>query len=286
MKFDEKVLTALEVLTDAAENDFELFRICTLVRDLISPPVVEQVDEKHQRFNGVKYCMTKHGYYNRHSFIHIDAWRYYNGDIPETGFDVHHNDWNPENNAPSNLVLLTYEEHRAIHSRANHVAMRAGRLLKNFVCDNCGREFTRINTGNNRFCSIKCREEFKKKHPSFRFHCEYCGKEFETNSRYARFCSSSCASKSKGTVTMYHKTCPICGKEFDVPATRKHQMCCSKECGAKHRAEVLQSAPITLTCPICGKQFETPRRKPRKTCSKECGSKLGGITRNKKCKKF
>lgn len=282
MQFDEKVLTALEVLTDAAENDFELFRICTLVRDLIAPPKVEQVDETHQRFNGVTYHMTKNGYYDRHSFLHCDVWRYYHGEIPQAGYDVHHDDWNPENNIPSNLVLLTKSEHQAIHGRANHIAMRAGRQLKKCVCDNCGKEFTRINTGNNRFCSIKCREEFKKNHPAFRFRCEYCGKEFKTSNRYARFCTSSCASKSKGTATMYHKTCPICGKEFDVPATHKRQMCCSKECGAKRRAETLRGAPIALTCPVCGKQFETPSGKPRKTCSKECGCKLAQITRSQK----
>ena len=52
MVFDEKIKTAFEVLRNAATNDFERHRIDVLERDLTSPPVAEQIDETHQRFNG------------------------------------------------------------------------------------------------------------------------------------------------------------------------------------------------------------------------------------------
>lgn len=49
MEMTPEVITALTVLRNAAENDFERHRINVLERDLTSPPRVEVIDSAHQK---------------------------------------------------------------------------------------------------------------------------------------------------------------------------------------------------------------------------------------------
>ena len=109
MQMNEQVLTALEVLRNFAENDFERHRIDVLEKDLTEPPKVEVIDDKHQKFNGNVYYKHKSGHYVTNKGIHRDIWIYYHGDIPEpqSNYDIHHRDVNPSNNDISNLQLLT-----------------------------------------------------------------------------------------------------------------------------------------------------------------------------------
>ena len=48
MQMNEQVLTALEVLKNFAENDFEKHRIDVLISDLTAPPKVEIIDDVYQ----------------------------------------------------------------------------------------------------------------------------------------------------------------------------------------------------------------------------------------------
>lgn len=48
-------------------------------------------------------------------------------------------------------------------------------------------------------------------------------------------------------ITLYDKVCPICGKHFSVPAQKKRQLCCSKECGLKRMAESNKTHQIIHT---------------------------------------
>lgn len=38
-------------------------------------------------------------------------------------------------------------------------------------------------------------------------------------------------------IILYQKICPVCKKEFSVPAQKRRQVCCSKECGLKRMVE-------------------------------------------------
>lgn len=38
-------------------------------------------------------------------------------------------------------------------------------------------------------------------------------------------------------ITLYQKICPVCKKEFSVPAQKRRQVCCSRECGLKRMVE-------------------------------------------------
>ena len=218
-------MTALEVLTDAAENDFELFRICTLVRDLISPPVVKQIDEKHQRFNDVTYHKDPSGHYGSHEGIHRTVWQYYNGEIPE-GYLIHHDDENPKNNASSNLVLKTKSEHRREHVTAAPIADR-----KPMKCDRCGKIFDAYDNGAKLHFCPECRAHAHYERKKFPITCEWCGKQFFSKSKATRYCSSACWGKAVSVRNGRHetKTCPICGKEFTARIS-EHKIFCSRKC--------------------------------------------------------
>lgn len=63
---------------------------------------------------------------------HDVVWEKANGKIPD-GHDVHHKDFNKQNNALENLELLTKKEHKRIHSGWQTVD---GKHLK--PCKKCG----------------------------------------------------------------------------------------------------------------------------------------------------
>ena len=47
--------------------------------------------------------------------LHQLVWRQFNEEIPK-GFDVHHINFNPSDNRPENLALLSHSEHTKLHS--------------------------------------------------------------------------------------------------------------------------------------------------------------------------
>ena len=53
MQFNEQVLTALEVLRNFAENEFEKHRIEVLIQDLTDPP---KVDKKTLVYKNRAFC--------------------------------------------------------------------------------------------------------------------------------------------------------------------------------------------------------------------------------------
>lgn len=115
MKFTSEVIAALQVLRDNAENDFERHRLDVLERDLTAPPQVEQIDDLHQKFDGVVYTKVKDGHYFANRSVHRDIWQYYHGEIPQK-CAVHHIDFDKANNQIENLQCLTPTEHRKAHA--------------------------------------------------------------------------------------------------------------------------------------------------------------------------
>lgn len=231
MVFDEKIKTAFDVLRNAATNDFERHRIDVLERDLTAPPVAEQVDNSHQSFNGVIYRKNKDGHYSKQVGIHVDVWRYYNGDIPE-GYVIHHDDWNPSNNAPDNLQLVTRAEHKRIHNFGKPVRRRE---LATVVCLNCGKIFMTDIPSKTKFCSQNCKVFYHNRHHEpVRKTCEYCGKEFileglsVMHAKSQRFCSRECAQKSGRDI----RVCPCCGERFETTKSNPKR-CCSHSCSTK-----------------------------------------------------
>jgi len=224
MQMNEQVLTALEVLRNFAENDFELHRIDVLEKDLTAPPVAEQIDGTHQKFNGVIYKRNSGGHYLNFNLIHRDIWIYYNGEIPtDDTYEIHHKNENKADNDISNLQLLTKSEHHKLHILNSP--------QRKMVCEVCGEIFYSNSIKRTvRCCSKKCTQRLRyvKKHEIR--NCAFCGKEFWVykNSK-TNCCSQSCAKKlHHQTTPKTEKICSICGNKFYTEVGNK--LYCSKNC--------------------------------------------------------
>ena len=197
MLMNEQVLTALEVLRNFAENDFERHRIDVLEKDLTEPPKVEIVGDNCQIFNNVKYYQHKKEHYRAAQNLHKVVYRYYFGDTPE-GYEIHHKDLNKSNNDISNLQCLTSMQHHQIHAALQRKKKeKKSRELKSGIRD-----------------------------------CPICGNAFYYDSgKHVLTCSKECAKKLnvKTRLEKRKKICPVCGKEF-IPL-HKTIKTCSPHCG-------------------------------------------------------
>lgn len=67
----------------------------------------------------------------KHINIHLYqlVWRQFNGEIPN-GYDVHHLNFNPSDNRPENLVLMSHSEHRKLHAKIENEDGNFGAVKK------------------------------------------------------------------------------------------------------------------------------------------------------------
>lgn len=229
MEMTSEVIAALQVLKDNAENDFENLVIERCERDLVEPPKVEVIDEKHQSFNGVTFRKFNDGHFYCSTGIHRYVYEYYFGKIPRSDYDVHHKDFNPVNNDIENLVLLQRSEHLSLHRlKDKHFAK----------CLGCGKEFEMIWGANHKYCSRECYIRNVKKVTEKK--CVWCGKEFLPLNKNQKCCCRACGSKlgrktQKETILANAETieCAWCGKKF-LKKNVKNKFC-SKYCSEKYR---------------------------------------------------
>ena len=259
-----KVLEALDVLRNAAENDFERHRLDILINDLTAPPTVETIDDTHQKFCGVTYTKHKNReHYDRRVAIHRAVWFYQHGEIPNE-YKIHHIDENPANNHISNLQMLTNAEHKKIHNQISNP--------KEYICKNCGKIFkSKCTTA--LFCSQKCFQTWHRN--DYEKTCPICKKIFKTNHKQTICCSKECSYKMisiKLSSPLHKKTCPVCGKIFTSKDSRKK--CCSQSCGSKLGWQKNEHKKIkSKVCPICGNTF-LPQDNRKICCSHSCAAKL------------
>lgn len=193
------------------------------------------MDEKFQFFNGLKFTRDDTtGYYLNSTIrkrMHRYVWEFYKGEIP-SGYEIHHIDKNKANNTIENLECLTIQEHKNEH-RENSKELGAkniesGHLNRirelasewhdseegrkwhkkhyekmkhklhqkdKFICLNCNDEFISTITGNNKFCSNKCKSAWRRKSgvDDVDRECEICKKAFRAN-KYSKIktCSREC----------------------------------------------------------------------------------------------
>ena len=259
MKQPERVAELLAELRALAENDFERHRIDVLERDLTAPPVVEQINDKYQRFDGVYYSNIR-GRYRAYMFIHRRVFEYYHGEIP-AGYEIHHIDGNPANNDISNLQMLTKDEHTRTHAKAKE--------QKIYRCEFCGKIFYSSGSGVVRFCSSRCNHDWHQQqghYTEIRI-CANCGNPFSAYKyNNTRYCSPACAYKDMPP-TSKDKECPICHEIFR--ARKDKQVYCSRSCAAKGHER--KKSEHTRACKFCGKIFTL--KKPSSSqiyCSRYC----------------
>ena len=258
-KIFEMLRSAVETpLEDAAVKDF----INKVDGDGLK---IEQVDETHQKFNGIVYGRSHNQ--DRHYFkiitLHRVVWTYFNGEIPD-GYVVHHIDGDRNNNDISNLTIMTSAEHRKLHARNNSITTLTKK--KKFKCIVCGKEYEAFDTGNNHYCSDKCEDHYKRHVRCVETrHCQTCGKAFTVYKyKEKKFCCPKCAAVPRKKLVT--KICPTCGKEFQERPSDPHKFC-SADC--YHLSQLRRKK---IVCPICNKEFDVPLSSKRRYCSHDCAS--------------
>ena len=171
--------------------------------------------------------------------LHIEIWKYtHDRPVPE-GCEIHHADFDPLNNRPTNLVCLTVAEHKAVHfdqaqargrsPEAQAHLERIRPLAAPWHSSPEGREWHRQNAAKNNWGSGPVRD----------YECAQCGAGFQSRTAggRARFCSNNCKSawRRASGVDDIDRDCVACGTSFRVNRYVKVQ-CCSGECRRAHRA--------------------------------------------------
>ena len=194
MKDKEKIFKLLRESCETPQESLAVEEMIAKVEG--SLPTVEVIDESHQKFNGITYCMSRaprmEGRYFKLLSLHRMVWTCYNGEIPD-GYDIHHKDFDKNNNDISNLVALPKSVHQSLHARTNGKKTRKNR--GKFICVNCGREYEADDNEHNLYCSKKCLENYKKfvLYAETRV-CVHCGKEFSAYKYgHQKFCCHKCS---------------------------------------------------------------------------------------------
>lgn len=144
---------------------------------------------------------------------------------------------------------------------------------KTFItCLNCGKEketykcHLKKDDTAGKFCSRKCKEEYKKKTKWKTINCINCGKEKRVIlSSELKFCCGKCANEY--AQNRIYTNCGICGREFYYLPSRTRKYC-SVECAGIGRRK-----GWSTNCIICGNEFWVYASRPdKKYCSRKCQS--------------
>lgn len=189
-------------------------------------------------FNGLRFIRDdSSGYYlnsTRRLRLHRAVYEFHYGTIPE-GYDIHHIDFDKENNEVSNLQLLTSAEHMKIHGENlsdERKAIMRENLLANALPaaadwhkSDAGRDWHKVHY-------LQTRDRMKQKR---QITCRCCQKEFQG---YANsiFCSERCRGRWRRMtgITKTRRNCEICGKEF-ITSKYSGTRTCSASCANRLR---------------------------------------------------
>ena len=186
---------------------------------------VNVISDTIQEFDGLRYYLCGLYFQRDGVRLHRVVWQSFNGrEIPD-GWHVHHADHDRSNNQPDNLRLITAAEHMRHHHEGKRTEMppeaseaarawhgsEKGRdwhkehyekhkhklhAKASFTCEQCGSEFNAKKTGQNSFCSNKCKSAWRREKglDDVVRACINCGKEFAINKyRTTKTCSRKCS---------------------------------------------------------------------------------------------
>lgn len=176
--------------------------------------------------------------------LHEEIWRHANGGavIPD-GHEVHHVDFEPTNNDPSNLVCIPRAEHKDLHrERGRQRGRERGwptAALAAAAAWHGSEEGRAWHSGHG--AASWNGAEYRTSA------CEQCGAAFETRHRAdtERFCSNNCKSawRRASGIDDVDRTCGWCGEAFRVNRYAKSK-CCSRQCAQRSRAAQRAAASL------------------------------------------
>jgi len=212
-----------------------------------------KIDENFIEFNNQKFRKDKRtGYYwtvdiPRKS-LHLSVYEFY-GNIRSEGYEIHHIDFNKENNDISNLACISSKEHHNIHEEKRKLLYGKNWNLKNIK---------------------KAQKALSKWHSSddYKIWLKKTYKERQKNGQ---------KSHAKREISIV--ICDICGKTFTGYKKRKRNLC-SNKCRAKDRRESGLD-DIEKNCIVCGKIFISNKFQNIQTCSNSCRATFGYSNRDK-----
>jgi hypothetical protein len=164
--------------------------------------------------------------------LHQEIYKDHNGPIPD-GYHVHHDDHDPLNNDPANLVLVKGSEH------LSHHVNQPERIAKSRVNIEIAREYASAWHGSEEGLAWHVengKKVWEMREPSSHV-CDQCGKGFELKiiqKSGVRFCSNNCKSAWRRAAGLDNvdRTCVECGASFTVNKYMKTPTC-SRSCGVK-----------------------------------------------------
>ncbi len=271
MRNKEEIFKLLRESVETPQESFAVEEMISKIEGNLPP--IETVSDTKKTFNGINFYKDPRGNYVCSTTLHRFIWLYVNGEIPE-GYEIHHRDFNHDNNDISNLELLQREEHIAIHKELKKNKKPVMKKEK-FVCVYCGKEYEAFHVGSNKYCSAECRYAAAREQYDETRVCPQCGKSFSAY-KYGKqkFCSYECmfASMRKQEI----KVCIVCGKQMSVKQSRNRKFC-SRACFYEYRKLHPSDHPVrpknareTRICPQCGKEFIAEVKSTQRFCSMTC----------------
>lgn len=174
-------------------------------------------------------------------YLHRDIYADVYGAIPP-GHHIHHIDFNPFNNDPSNLTALTSSEHQKLHRERNGKFDEARMEIHRATTLKAAASWHSSKEGR-----AWHREHGKRvwegREPDGVFTCPECGEEhpghFASKTPGGqRYCSGRCRQRADCRTGKYseERVCPVCGVTYVSPTkTKTRYMTCSRSCSAKRR---------------------------------------------------
>lgn len=268
MKHREKLFKLLRECVETPQESFAVEEMIRKVNGDMLP--IETVSETRTKCNGFTFHKNNHGRFVGSIGLHRFIWTYFNGEIPD-GYEIHHRDFDKDNNDIANLELVTKDEHQRIHAERKIAHKKSV-----FTCAVCGKEFQAVNRGNNTYCSAECKHKANHEHDKVERICLVCGQIFSADKhKDTKCCSRKCAGKL--LEKQETRICPTCGKEFSTCASGSRKYC-SMECFAESMRK-----RETRQCLHCGKEFSTFINSAQKFCSRECFYNSRHKRENKVC---
>ena len=157
--------------------------------------------------------------------IEIDGKKYLRRELV-----VHHIDENKLNNNPSNLKIMSAEEHMSYHKGGEYI------FFIN-TCKHCHKTFT--SKKKKIFCSQKCRDEYNKSNEVEKI-CPVCHTKFKTTKKASESricCSIECSNKLRNRETIECQ-CDNCNKPIIMKKSRYNKSknhFCSHSCSTSYR---------------------------------------------------
>lgn len=151
-----------------------------------------------QEYRGKKYCKYKgERYYSRGTRrLHEVVWEDNHGELPE-GFEIHHKDFNTENNEVGNLTVLKVKQHRKLHQR-NLTEEQREQRRKN-LDENARPEAIKWHKSKEgrEWHSQHAKEQYENREYLEKV-CQFCGKKYKTrHTGISKYCHPNCKQKAR-----------------------------------------------------------------------------------------